>query len=306
MAKIVKPPTFKVTHHGRNIHIVNETATSLKWERWILVLSDVHFDSPACDRDMLKRLLQTAVKRDAMIINNGDWYDLCQGRTDPRQDKSRLRSNLAATAYFDEVIDETATFLCDEIPGAAERFILWGAGNHETSWERHHESCAVTNTVRALKSKCKTQCGVGGYGGWMKVQLEAGGNHLTFTIKYFHGAGGGFGAAKNMFSWVESCDCIICGHDHNTNIIGVQREYLSSQNGAYRVLSRFCSFVRVGTLSKGYEDGAKGYEAQLGSGPKPCRQKWIRLFVDYESIKATTTGRNRMRPRMNWEVLDAQ
>ena len=255
---------------------------------------------------MLKRLLQTAVKRDAMIINNGDWYDLCQGRTDPRQDKSRLRSNLAATAYFDEVIDETATFLCDEIPGAAERFILWGAGNHETSWERHHESCAVTNTVRALKSKCKTQCGVGGYGGWMKVQLAAGGNHLTFSLKYFHGAGGGFGAAKNMFSWVESCDCIICGHDHNTNIIGVQREYLSSQNGAYRVLSRFCSFVRVGTLSKGYEDGAKGYEAQLGSGPKSCRQKWIRLFIDYESIKATTTGRNRMRPRMNWEVLDAQ
>ena len=259
MAKIVKPPTFKVTHHGRNIHIVNETATSLKWERWILVLSDVHFDSPACDRDMLKRLLQTAVKRDAMIINNGDWYDLCQGRTDPRQDKSRLRSNLAATAYFDEVIDETAAFLCDEIPGAAERFVLWG-----------------------------------------------GGNHLTFSLKYFHGAGGGFGAAKNMFSWVESCDCIICGHDHNSNIIGVQREYLSSQNGAYRVQSRFCSFVRVGTLSKGYEDGAKGYEAQLGSGPKPCRQKWIRLFIDYESIKATTTGRNRMRPRMNWEVLDAQ
>jgi hypothetical protein len=140
----------------------------------------------------------------------------------------------------------------------------------------------------------------------MKVQLAAGGNHLTFSLKYFHGAGGGFGAAKNMFSWVESCDCIICGHDHNSNIIGVQREYLSSQNGAYRVQSRFCSFVRVGTLSKGYEDGAKGYEAQLGGGPKPCRQKWIRLFVDYESIKATTSGRNRMRARMNWEVLDAQ
>ena len=108
MTKRVKPPTFKVTHHGRNIHIVNETAKTHKWERWILVLSDVHFDSPSCDRVMLKRLLQTAVKRDAMIINNGDWYDLCQGRTDPRQDKSRLRSNLAATAYFDECIDDTS------------------------------------------------------------------------------------------------------------------------------------------------------------------------------------------------------
>ena len=84
MAKSVKP-SWIVTHHGRNIHIVKDTASQLKnWERWILVLSDVHFDGE-CDRPVLKRLLQTAVKRDAMIISNGDWYDLCQGRSDARK-----------------------------------------------------------------------------------------------------------------------------------------------------------------------------------------------------------------------------
>ena len=155
MTKRVKP-NWIVTHHGRNIHIVKETAPQLKnWERSILVLSDVHFDGE-CDRPVLKRLLQTAVKRDSMILSNGDWFDLCQGRSDARQDKARLRSNLAATAYFDECIDETAAFLCDEVPGAAERFVFFGAGNHETSWTRHHESDPIAHTVRALKSKCKT------------------------------------------------------------------------------------------------------------------------------------------------------
>ena len=50
-----------------------------------LFLSDVHFDSTHCDRDLLTKHLDEALAMNASVLVFGDWFDLMQGMYDPRR-----------------------------------------------------------------------------------------------------------------------------------------------------------------------------------------------------------------------------
>ncbi len=298
---------WSVEHHGKNIHVVKVPRPNAKQvEQWVLLLADNHVDNPAARNDVLTRLLAQAVERDAVTIIVGDYLDLMQGRNDRRSSKAALRSALLTDAYFDKVVDMGADLLA---PYASHVAVL-AAGNHETGWMRHNESDPTAHVVRAVKERAHTPIGAGGYGGWIKFQIQAGGNHLAYTMRYQHGTGGGNSPmsmgvldAKRMFAWIEGADTIVISHNHASNVAGIAREYLSSQNGQYRIETRHCDFIRVGTTKASWEksQGAAGWEVEKGFGPSPIRQKWLRLFVtwDYAEKKGG-------KPRLAWEVHDAQ
>jgi UDP-2,3-diacylglucosamine pyrophosphatase LpxH len=44
-----------------------------------LMISDVHFDNPKCDRVLLKKHLDQALKRNAKVLINGDFFCIMQG-----------------------------------------------------------------------------------------------------------------------------------------------------------------------------------------------------------------------------------
>ncbi len=308
--KAVAAPPWKVTHHGKNIHIIDCTGDSFtSWEQWILLRSDAHSDSTKCDRRMEERHLQEARDRNAIIIDGGDCLDLMQGFGDKRACKSALRSSQLAAAYFDKVIDEAAERYAPYSPWWA----VLAQGNHESAWLKYHSSCPTTNLARAVKcANPLSQMGPSGYGSWIKVRARINNGNLTWTLRMAHGSGGGAPMSmgvldsRRMLSWLEGVDMIAVGHNHHTNIVGIAREYLETRNGVYEVRNRHCDFVRMGTYKKDWGDGSGGWIVEKGTGPTPIRAKWVRLFVRWETEPGKEGSKSRGHPRMAWDVMDAQ
>jgi hypothetical protein len=301
-----RPRSWSVEHHGRNVHIVKVTRPdSKKFQQWILLLADNHVDNPAARNDVTKRLLAEAVQRNAVVIGVGDQLDLMQGVADRRSNKAALRSTLLSDSYFDKVIDQAA----DLYAPFASHIAVLAEGNHESAWKRHHETCPTQHLVRAIKDRAESQVGSGGYGGWIRFQIRLGNNNLTYTMRYQHGTGGGNSPmtmgmldARRMYSWIEGADSIVISHNHASNVAGIAREYLSSQNGKYKIEHKYCDFIRVGTTKDSWKDGAAGWEVEKGFGPSPIRQKWVRLYLQWHMHPTKSKGV----PRLAWDVHDAQ
>jgi len=71
----------------KNVHLFKNNFDPKK----VLLLSDIHWDNPKCDRVLLKRHLDQAMEMDARICMNGDTLCLMQGRADRRRGKRRNR-----------------------------------------------------------------------------------------------------------------------------------------------------------------------------------------------------------------------
>lgn len=93
----------------------------------VYLLSDVHFDSVACDRGAVKRHLDKALNENALIIIGGDWFDAMQGKFDPRRNMDELRPEYRCEKYYDVVVEDSAEFL----KPYAKNIIAVTQGNHE-------------------------------------------------------------------------------------------------------------------------------------------------------------------------------
>ena len=61
-----------------NVHLIDN-----QWEpKKVLLLSDIHWDNPKCQRDLLKRHLDEAKEIGADVLLNGDTFCLMQGAYD--------------------------------------------------------------------------------------------------------------------------------------------------------------------------------------------------------------------------------
>jgi hypothetical protein len=119
------------TKHTRNIHEV----TCQSGQEFLLV-SDLHWDNPHCDRGLLKNHLDEAVKRNAAIILNGDTYCCMGGKYDRRADKSLIRPEHNTDRYFDAIVDTSVEWFAPY----AKNILLIGYGNHETAIIKHGET----------------------------------------------------------------------------------------------------------------------------------------------------------------------
>jgi hypothetical protein len=188
--------------------------------------------------------------------------------------------------------------------------IAYVTGN--SAWLKHHECDPTAHLVRAIKMlNPQSPIGAGGWGGWVKVQVQASNNYMTWTLRYAHGGSAGgamtFGVldTRRMYSWIEGADMIAMGHTHDSNIVGISREYCESRNGKYEIRKRHCDFVRIGTMKDDWGTGAGGWAVEKNGGPKPTRAKWVRLFIRYE-MEPGINAKGVSRPRLHWEVFDAQ
>jgi hypothetical protein len=88
-------------------------------------------------------------------------------------------------------------------------------------------------------------------------------------------------------------------------VAGTARLKLDSHNGLYQVKQRHVDFCRIGSTKNEWKAGEGSWIVEKGVGPKPIRQKWVRLWVQWETHKPNN-GHHRGRPRLCWDVIDAQ
>lgn len=282
----------------KNVHVFKQEFNPKK----VLLLSDIHWDNPKCDRALLKRHMDEAMEVDADILMNGDTLCLMQGRADRRGSKSGIRPEHNVDHYFDAVVNDAIEWFSPY----AKNIKMISYGNHETAIIKHQEIDVIQRLVGGLNQKNKTHIQTGGYGGWVVYTFKRDKSRAAsaFRIKYFHGSGGGGPVTKGtiqfnrMATMVEGADMVWMGHVHEDHELTYQVERINQMN---RVHLQEVLMVRTATYKEEYGDekdgyGAKGWMVERGSPPKPLGGRWLVLEpvrdqsqnVDETKVKAYT------------------
>jgi hypothetical protein len=247
------------------------------WEETkVLLISDLHWDNPKCDRALLKKHLDEALKGNHDVLINGDLFCLMQGAYDPRKSKSDIREEHNVANYFDAIINTAV----DWFAPYAHLIKFIGYGNHETAILKRQETDIIERFVTLLNYKCQSNVQVGGYGGWVRVHFADGVNSKSFNIKYMHGFGGGGAVTRGTIQHnrmsvnVEGADAIWMGHVHEDYEMTYTVEFLSNQD---TVLQRDILMIRTSAYKEEYGDGSKGWHIERGASPKPIGGRWLIL-----------------------------
>jgi hypothetical protein len=247
------------------------------WEETkVLLISDLHWDNPKCDRDLLKKHLDEALKGNHDVLINGDLFCLMQGAYDPRKSKSDIREEHNVSNYFDAIINTAV----DWFAPYAHLIKFIGYGNHETAILKRQETDIIERFVTLLNYKCQSNVQVGGYGGWVRIHFADAVNSKSFNIKYMHGFGGGGAVTRGTIQHnrmsvnVEGADAIWMGHVHEDYEMTYTVEFLSNQD---TVLQRDILMIRTSAYKEEYGDGSKGWHIERGASPKPIGGRWLIL-----------------------------
>jgi hypothetical protein len=233
-----------------------------------LLLSDVHYDSTKCDRDMLKDHLDKALALKASVYIFGDWFDLMQGMYDPRRSYSSLRPEYKSITYLDDVINDAVEFL----EPYKEVLAMVGRGNHETNIEKRLSTSPIDRLVGALGGGIMA----GPYSGWVQLVYSRnannhGGRHQRM-LHFHHGYGGNAPRSKGVLNvdldqkeWPDA-DVIVSGHTHQKWHVPMSVERITDRLntyedtvhhlklGSYKKLDRFAGWE----VEKGFQQPRLG------------------------------------------------
>ena len=269
------------TKHTRNIHEV----TCQSGQEFLLV-SDLHWDNPHCDRGLLKNHLDEAVKRNAAIILNGDTYCCMGGKYDRRADKSLIRPEHNTDRYFDAIVDTSVEWFAPY----AKNILLIGYGNHETAIIKHGETDLLQRFASTLNYATGSAVEVGGYGGTIDIRVQHDNlRGVNFVVHYYHGAGGGGPVTKGviqdqrLLASTEGYDLTWMGHVHelyyHQNII--HRYDRSTKT----LLQKPIHQLRTATYKEEWDGGYMGFHTERGRGPKPLGGYWMKLETSRNASK---------------------
>jgi hypothetical protein len=271
-----------------NVHILKNDFEPKK----VLLISDIHWDNPHCNRELLKKHLDQALEINADILFNGDTFCLMQGAYDPRKSKNDIRPEHNKTNYLDAVVNDAI----DWFSPYAHLIKVVGYGNHETNILKRAETDVIDRFVFGLNSKNGTSVEVGGYGGWIVYQFQRGLNAgmAAYKIKYMHGFGGGGPVTRGviqfnrMSTFVEGADMVWMGHVHEDHELTYTIESLNNHN---KVKLKDILMVRTPTYKEEYQGGKGGWHVERGSAPKALGGRWLEIHPerirkgDKETIK---------------------
>jgi hypothetical protein len=257
--------------HEKNIHELRVEGSSFR----LGMFSDIHWDNPKCDWNLLKHDLDFCLKNEIPIMFNGDTFCLMQGAYDPRKMKGDIRPEHNNARYFDSIIETAVDFF---LPYANLMTIV-GYGNHETSIIKRQETDVIQRFVTLLNYKAGSNVMTGGYGGWLIVTqlVKASSNATQATkIKYFHGSGGGGLVTKGALNLTramemyEGYDVFTMGHIHENSARNDVRDSINfhPSKGYYFNHKQIHSMI-TGTYKEEYIDGLYGWHVERGAPMKP-------------------------------------
>jgi Icc-related predicted phosphoesterase len=269
---------MELTKVSRNLH----TLELDKNETRLAILSDLHWDNPKCDRDMLKRHLDYCLKENIPVMIVGDTYCLMQGKGDRRGNKSDIRPEHNNSKYLDSIVETAVEWFS---PYASILTVI-GYGNHETAIIKHQETDLLQRFVDLMNYKNKSNIFTGGYGGWMVIKKEVKSNtSITKTLKYFHGSGGGGIVTKGAINLTraletyENMDVFVMGHIHENSSRNDVRDAVQYNPGkrSYELIQKEIHLAITGTYKEEYVDGFGGWHVERGAPIKPLGGRILTL-----------------------------
>lgn len=184
----------------------------------ILIMSDVHFDNPHCDRELLKKHLDQAKAKGAYVICIGDFFCAMEGRYDPRRSKGTIRPEYNRANYIDCIVNDAIKYL----EPYKENLLFFSLGNHETSVLKNVETDLLERMIGGLGGNIKKL----GYLGYFIINTHYDGAKVQkYRIFFHHGKWGGVitkgSLAAVRYASISNADLIVSGHcfDDQTEIL---------------------------------------------------------------------------------------
>jgi len=246
----------------------------------VLLASDVHYDSPNCDRQLLKKHLDQAVSCGAAVLIFGDWFDIMGTYNDPRSKASDIRSDYLSKdfSYLDMVIEDSIEFLRPY----AQNIALISEGNHETMVAKKHDTNPLKRLVSGLQAY-NPDIAHGRYSGYafFKFRYKHGQTNSTSILHYHHGFGGNAKRSKGMLDvQLEAMKYpdahILCrGHDHQKWFDPSTTRQRVTRRGNITYDSVF--YVKTGSYKAGLEGGEGGFEVEKNFMPTRLGAWWLHL-----------------------------
>ena len=270
---------MKVIRHGSNVHEIQLKGEDVR----IAMLSDLHWDNPKCDQDLLKKHLDYCKEENIPVVINGDMFCLMQGRGDNRRNKSDIRPEHNNARYLDSVVETAVEWFTPY----ADILTVIGYGNHETAIIKWQETDILQRFVDLLNLKCHSNVQTGGYGGWVIVKMINYTRVVTTKIKYFHGSGGGGVVTKGALNLTraleiyEGCDVYTMGHIHENSARNDVRDTVEhNAHKGYYINHKPIHLMITGCYKEEYGDGSKGWHVERGAPIKPIGGRMLTMKIE--------------------------
>jgi len=273
-----------IEEKSRNIHVLRDTVKS-GWKQDYLLCSDIHFDSVHCNRDLLRKHFNQAKEKNARIVIDGDWFDLMQGRYDPRRNYQDIRPEYKSATYLDDVIEDSVEFLKSYV----DNIVILGYGNHETAIIKNAQTDPLERLITLLNFTTKAKVHKGGYSGWLVLHMgRTNGSSMTRRIKYHHGTRGNARRSKGILEididsgkWPDA-DVIIKGDNHQKWYYpATVRERISASHTIYEDVQHF---LRLGSYADAVGDGFNGWHVEKDFQRSKLGGWWMNLSYLNDNI----------------------
>lgn len=276
-----KTRRWRVSEKHRTIHVIDVDLQRVGDEQSILLQTDVHWDNPHSDWELLTKHLDEAKKLDAPVIDNGDWFCAMQGRWDKRANKNDLRPEHQRADYLDALVSTSADFL----KPYKDILTIRGRGNHETAIGKKHETDLTGRLVERLRMMGASSIHAGGYTGFIVFRVCYGHTrYRPFKMFYHHGYGGGGPVTRGTIQtsrlavFLADADIVFTGHTHDSWRMPIARVRLNQD--CTEIEHTRQDHVRGAGYKEEFRDGHMGWHVERGGAPKPKGAWWLKLRYD--------------------------
>ena len=270
---------MELIKHLKNVHELILEGREIQ----IAMLSDLHWDNPKCNWELLKSHLDYCLEQNIPVMVNGDFFCLMQGKGDRRGNKSDIRPEHNNAKYLDSIIETAVEWFSPY----AHILTVIGYGNHETAVIKYQETDILQRFVDLLNYTNGSKVMTGGYGGWLVVkQIFSSKSVVSYKIKYFHGSGGGGVVTKGALNLTralemyEGFDIFTMGHIHENSARHDVRDALtSSPKKGFELQQKELHLMITGTYKEEYGDGSHGWHVERGAPVKPIGGRILKLSI---------------------------
>ena len=293
------PRRWVFDERARNIHRLTVRLDRTGDEFWALLQSDVHWDNPKCDRRTMLAHLKEARRRDAPVLDNGDFFCAMQGKWDKRANKNDLRPEHQSANYLDRLVDTAVEFWRPY----ADLLTVRGLGNHETSILKRHETNLTERFVERMRAAGAPSVALGGYSGFVIFDVRAGKQYRPVRLHYHHGFGGGGPVTRGVIQtnrqavYLADADLVWTGHTHDAWQVRIARLKLNQSLTAIEHTEQL--HFRTAGYKEEYGDGYGGWHVERGAPPKPVGAAWLRLRNVGRKMPGSTAV-------IAWDILEAR